>query len=190
MSAQADPFISAEQYLALERAADLRHEYIDGHMYAMAGGPRSHTYLTVAVASELRTALRGRRCSVGSSDLRVQISAQGPYFYPDVVVSCAPPPPDLPPDIASDPLLIVEVLSPSTESFDRGGKFLQYQRIESLRQYVLVSQNAPVIETYARGSESKWIYTSFAGMDATCRLESVDCAIPLASIYNDIQTVP
>ncbi|MGD1068703.1 MAG: Uma2 family endonuclease [Bryobacteraceae bacterium] len=187
MSAQAIPFLTPEQYLEIDRAAERRSEYLDGHIYAMAGGSRTHSYLAVAIAAELRQALRNRGCEVGNSDLRVRVSERGPYFYPDAVVSGGDAETAGDDDIALNPTLIVEVLSKSTEAFDRGDKFAWYRKIESLREYVLISQTSPRVETFVRSEQGGWTFTEFAGPEAICRFASVDCSIPVAAIYQGIK---
>jgi Uma2 family endonuclease len=187
MSAQALPFFTPEQYLQIDRAAERKSEYLDGHIYAMAGGSRTHAYLEGAVIRELGQALVDRGCLVVPSDLKVRISERGPYFYPDVTVICGKAQPAGESDIVTNPTLILEVLSKSTEAFDRGEKFAQYRKIESLKEYVLVSQTEPRIETFVRSEQGGWTFTEFAGLDAVWRLASVDCDFPLAAIYKGIE---
>jgi Uma2 family endonuclease len=187
MSAHAIPFFTPEQYLEIDRVSECRSEYLDGHIYAMAGGSRAHAYLAVAIASELRLALRNRECRVAGSDLRVRVSETGPFFYPDATVICSKDQSSEQNDIAINPALIVEVLSKSTEAFDRGDKFAHYRRIESLREYVLVSQSEPRVETFVRSEDGRWIFTEFAGIDAICRFAGIGCDIPVAAIYEGIE---
>jgi Uma2 family endonuclease len=187
MSAQALPFFTPEQYLQIDRASECRNEYLDGHIYAMAGGSRAHAYLAGEIIIELGQALRKRGCRIVPSDLRLRASERGPYFYPDVTVICGKAQPAGESDIVTNPTLILEVLSKSTEAFDRGEKFAWYRKIDSLKEYVLVSQSEPRIETFVRSEQGRWTFTEFAGLDAICRFASVDCNIPLAAIYEGIE---
>jgi len=187
MSAQAIPSFTPEQYLEIDRASECRNEYLDGHIYAMAGGSRTHAFLAGAIIRELGGALRNRGCLVGSSDLRVGVEERGPYFYPDVTVFCGDAATAGEDDIAANPTLIIEVLSKSTEAFDRGEKFAYYRKIESLKEYVLVSQTEPRVETFVRSEQGGWTFTEFAGLDAVCRFASVGCNVPVAAIYEGIE---
>jgi Uma2 family endonuclease len=141
----------------------------------------------VAILSELRTALRGRQCRAYSNDLRIRTSEQGPYFYPDASVVCGElRTADDHRDTALNPILVVEVISKSTEAFDRGDKFAYYRRIESLKEYVLIAQSKPHVEVFLQNGNGKWILSVFSGMDTVCRFESIGCEIPLSAIYGDV----
>jgi Uma2 family endonuclease len=186
MSALPVPRLTPEQYLEIERAAEFRSEYFDGEMFAMSGARLPHVMLGASIIIALGPLL-DRGCIVGGSDLRVRVSKDGPYFYPDVTVCCGEPQlADDYKDTLLNPTVIFEVLSPSSEAFDRGKKFAAYRRIDTLREYVLVSQTEPSIESYLRGPEDKWILTEYSGPDAICHLESIDCNIVLANIYRRI----
>jgi Uma2 family endonuclease len=187
MSAQAIPTFTPEQYLEIDRASECRNEYLDGHIYAMAGGSRTHAFLAGAIILELGQALRKRGCRVVPSDLRLRTSERGPYFYPDVTVICGQAQPAGETDIVTNPTLILEVLSKSTEAFDRGEKFAWYRKIDSLKEYVLVSQTEPRVETFVRSEQGGWTFTEFAGLDAVCRFASIGCDIPVAAIYEGIE---
>jgi Uma2 family endonuclease len=145
------------EYLAFEAASDTKHEYLNGEVFAMAGGTITHGALTVAVSTALSVALRDRRCRVLSPDVRVRSKATGLTTYADVTVVCQHLEAD-PDDAHSvlNPTLIVEVLSDSTESYDRGAKAAHYRRIPSLREYVLVGQSDPLIEVYRRNERGNW----------------------------------
>jgi Uma2 family endonuclease len=141
----------------------------------------------VSLAAALWVALRNRKCVVAGSDLRVRVSKSGPIVYPDVSVCCGDPElADDYKDILLNPTVVCEVLSPSSEAYDRGRKFASYRQIDSLREYVLVSQSEPGVEIYLRGPEGKWILTEFRGMGAVCRLTSIGCEIALADIYRNV----
>ena len=186
MSAQPQPGITPEQYLAIEREAEFRSEYYDGVMYAMSGGSYWHGNIIGNLSGELRQALKGKRCGVVPNDLRVQIGPRA-YTYPDVVVVCGDAKfIDKRTDTLLNPTLLIEVLSPSTEGHDRKFKSKYYRQIESLQEYALVWQTEPHVEIYRRLPDGDWLLHEPAGMDATCRLESVDCSIPMSEIYYQV----
>jgi Uma2 family endonuclease len=179
---------SPEEYLAFERGTDARHEYLDGHVYAMAGESIEHSRICVNVAGELRSRLKGRPCEVLSPNMKVVTSPSGLFSYPDVVVICGEPQfYDERRDILTNPTVVFEVLSPSTESYDRGEKFLRYRtQIETLREYVLVSQHRPLVEHYVRQPDASWSYTAASSMAEAVDLISIDCRLPLSEIYDRI----
>jgi Uma2 family endonuclease len=174
------------EYLALEeRSLDVKHEFVDGEVYAMAGGTPDHGALTVAFASEVRTALGTRPCRVFSSDVRIRIVATGMAAYPDVSVVCGKLEAD--PEDASaitDPVLVVEILSDSTEARDRGVKAAHYRHIPSLREYVLVSQRERRVEVHRRNEAGRWELFEYEG-HTTAELASVGCRISLDDVYRD-----
>jgi Uma2 family endonuclease len=187
MSAQAQPRLTPEQYLEAERAAEFRSEYYAGHIYAMSGGSYQHAQVIGGLVRELGNALKERPCSVVPNDLRLRLSRDGLYTYPDVVVICGDPQfADDQKDTLLNPTLIVEVLSPSTEAYDRGFKAQQYRTLESLEEYVLVSQTQPRVEVFRRQPGGHWLLSEAIGLEAVCRFESLDCAVPLADIYDKV----
>jgi Uma2 family endonuclease len=181
-------YFSPEEYLAFERGTDARHEYLDGHVYAMAGESIEHSRICVNVSGELRARLKGHPCEVLSPNMKVVTSPSGLFSYPDVVVVCGEPQfYDERRDILTNPAVVFEVLSPSTEAYDRGEKFLRYRtQIETLREYVLVSQHRPLVEHYVRQPDGSWSYSSAGGLDAAVNLSSIDCRLPLSEIYDRI----
>jgi len=184
MSAQPQPRLTPEQYLAAERSAEFRHEYYNGHIYAMSGGSYRHAQIIGNLAGELRTTLKTRPCSVVSNDLRLRVSPDGLYTYPDVIVICGDPKfADDQRDTLLNPALIVEVLSPSTEAYDRGFKSAQYRTIESLEEYALVSQAEPRVEVFRRQPGGHWLLSEAVGLEAACHFGSLDCAVALSEIY-------
>ncbi len=187
MSAQPIPGLTPEQYLEIERAAEFKSEYYCGTMYAMAGGTYIHSLIIARINGLLFQRLEDGRCSVLNSDLRLRVSREGLYTYPDLTVVCGPPQfADDEKDILLNPSVIVEVLSKSTEAHDRGFKFAQYRRLQSLQEYVLVSQTEMRVENYLRRPAGKWELTDFAGPDAVCRLESLGCEIAVGDIYRNV----
>ncbi|MFN0170307.1 MAG: Uma2 family endonuclease [Bryobacteraceae bacterium] len=188
MSALPHPRITPEQYLEIERGADTRSEYYDGQMYALAGAAFAHIVIVGNVSFQLESLLRQRGCFVGTNDWRIRVAPDGLYTYPDVAVVCGEPRfADDQKDTLLNPVLLVEVLSASTESKDRGFKFAQYRRIESLREYVLVSQEEARVECFVRQLSGQWLLAEFVGLDAVCHLESVDCDLPLSEIYYRVE---
>ncbi len=190
MSAQAQPRITPEQYLALERAAEFKSEYWDGQIYAMSGVSRAHILITGSISGELRQLLKGQSCEVSVSEMKVRVSPRT-YSYPDVIVTCGEPQfADDQQDVLLNPLVIVEVLSPSTEAYDRGLKSTRYRAIPSLRQYILVRQTEPRIEILTRQSSGDWLLHDVVGLESSCPFESLKCEVPMAEIYRQIQFDP
>jgi Uma2 family endonuclease len=180
---------TAEEYLALERQAEYKSEYIDGQIVAMSGGSFAHSVIAVNLGGTLLNLLHRTPCYVVNSDMRVRVDPRL-YTYPDATVICDEPElEDAEQDTLLNPTVIFEVLSPSTEAYDRGEKFRRYQRIPSLRQYVLVSQNQPTIEVFTRQGDF-WTYRQATGLDASIHLESVDCTLALGEVYARVRLVP
>ena len=179
----AQTYITPQEYIALERKAHCKSEYLDGHIIAMAGASRTHNRITLDISTELNLQLRGKDCEVFSSDMRVQTSADDAYFYPDVVVVCGQQAfEDDGLDTLLNPIVIVEVLSPSTEAYDRGEKFRRYQQLASLREYVLVAQDSIRVEHYRRQG-AQWMLSHYRTLEAVLLLPSISCKLPLHDIY-------
>jgi len=178
---------SPEEYLALERKAGFKSEYHDGFITAMAGTSREHNLITLNLGGEVRSQLKDRPCEAYVSDMRVYIDRTGLYTYPDVVVVCGEPQfLDDSVDTLLNPTMIVEVLSPTTEDYDRGKKFLHYRRLPSLREYVLVSPDRVLVERYTRQGDD-WLLTELSQIDDTLRLASIGCELPLREIYAKVK---
>ena len=187
MSAQTQPRVTPEQYLEIERAAEFRNEYYNGRIYAMSGGSWTHAVVIGNFASALSGVLKKRPCFVTSSDMRMCVSPAGLYTYPDIMVVCGEPKfLDRRTDTVMNPALVVEVLSPSTEAYDRGFKAAQYRTVESLKEYALVSQAEARVEVFRRKSAHEWLMSEFVGPEAVCRLDSVECEVALAEIYDKV----
>jgi Uma2 family endonuclease len=179
--------LTAEEYLALDRAAEFRSELLDGEMVAMSGGSARHSILQIDLAVGVQTALRGGPCQTFSADLRVRVSSRL-YAYPDLSVVCGEPQyPDGRQDILLNPTVIFEVLSPSTEKYDRGIKLQHYRSIESLQDYILVAQDQIRIEQYTRGEAGTWTLRDYQSADETLAIESVGVRLPLVGIYERIE---
>ena len=176
-----------EQYLALERRAEIKSEYINGWIYAMAGASREHNLIAANTLAELHVQLRGRPGETYPSDMRVKVSTTGLYTYPDVVVVCSEPRiEDEHVDTLLNPTVLVEVLSPSTEACDRGDKFAHYRRLDSLQEYGLMAQDRMRVEHYARQGE-QWLLTEFNQPDEILPLVSIGCEVPLREIYARVE---
>jgi Uma2 family endonuclease len=185
---------TVEEYLAFERASDERHEYLDGVIYAMAGESPDHGRICVNLVATLVARLRGSNCEVFSKDTKVCCgpyrahTREGLYAYPDLVVVCgAMQFHGQAEDVLVNPQVIVEVLSPSTEAFDRGEKFHRYRRwLPTLTDYVLVGQDRPVIDHYHRAEDGLWMLQTLEDLEARLALETIGCTVPLAEVYERI----
>ncbi|RKU16935.1 hypothetical protein C6500_17075 [Candidatus Poribacteria bacterium] len=188
-SLAAETFFTPEEYLASERKAIVKSEYLRGQIIARSGASLAHTRIIADIVTELNIQMRGRECEVISNDMRVKTGAKGAYFYPDVVVFCGEPEfEDNVFDTLLNPTLVVEVLSPSTEVFDRGEKFAQYQELVALREYILVSQDRICVEQY-RLMKMQWVATEFRRYEDVLPLVSIGCELPLQDIYRRVSAV-
>jgi Uma2 family endonuclease len=178
--------VTEEQYLEIERAAELKSEYFDGQMYARSGAREGHNLISGNVFSALRHQTRPRGCRVFMNDMRVRVSSWM-YTYPHVVVAWDRKFLDCRRDTLLNPTLICEVLSASTERYDRGRKFRNYQSIESLRQYVLVSTDQMSVEVFTRQADDSWVFRSAENHTDTVELESIGCKLTVAEIYDDVE---
>ena len=173
-----------QEYLVLERAAEFKSEYLRGEIFAMSGVARQHSLTASNLIGEARGQLREKPCEVHGSDLRVKVSPTGLYTYPDVTIACGELQfDDQFRDTLLNPKVIFEVLSDSTEAYDRGKKFDHYRQIPSLTEYVLVSQTEPLIERFVRQADGSWRLTVFKGLEAVLDLETVPCRLKLADVY-------
>jgi len=177
---------TAEEYLALERSATYKSEFHDGHIYAVTGASRKHNLVTVNIAGELHSQLKKRPCEAYINDMCVNAAEARSYHYPDIAVVCGTPQfEDAHVDTLLNPTVLIEVLSPSTEAYDRGGKFAHYRKIPTLREYLLVSQDQPTIERYQRQGDV-WILTEAEGLEASVPLESIGCILSLSEVYDKV----
>ena len=178
-------YVTPEEYLALERKAEFKSEYIDGVVYAFAGGSKRHNLIVANIIIALGSQLKGRPCKVYPSDLKIRTPNSKRFFYPDVSVVCGEVEfADDKRDVILNPTLIVEVSSESTAAFDRGKKFLSYQQISSLQEYLLVSQDEILVEGYARQGSDRWLYTKVTGLEGRCTLSSIECDLALKDVYD------
>ena len=188
MAAKPQGLLSREDYLALERRGEGKHEYLAGEVVAMVGASFRHNLIQTRVVASLYQQLRGRACEVTPSDLRVAINALGIYTYPDVTVVCGEPQfEDAEQDTLLNPTLLVEILSPSTESYDRGRKFQHYRLIPTFREYLLIAQDQPLVEHYLRQPDNRWLLATFEQLGDVVALNSIGCTLALADVYDGIR---
>jgi Uma2 family endonuclease len=188
MPAQPKAYLTPEQYLTLERTAAYKSEYLRGEVFAMAGASPTHVLIVSNIVASLHGQLRRRPCNVYSSDLRVQVQASGLYTYPDVIVVCGPLQfDDDHQDTLLNPTLIVEVLSESTQDYDRGGKFAQYRKIPSFVEYVLVAQDECHVEHFVKQADGRWLLSETSRLEDTLTLPSIECTLSLSDIYEKVQ---
>ena len=191
MSLQPQSYLSPADYLVIERNAEFKSEYFNGEMFAMSGASEAHNIIVLNVGAEIRQHLKKRPCKVYANDMRVKISPTGLYTYPDLVVVCGQARfDDAHLDTLLNPTLIIEVLSDSTEAYDRGRKFEHYRSLDSLAEYVLIAQDRPQVESYQRQPDQQWLLTDSHGLDSTLRLHSIDGDLPLAEIYDKVALRP
>lgn len=186
MTTQPNARLTPEEYLRIERAAEWKSEYIDGEMFAMSGASRRHVLITGNVYAELRAALRGTPCAAHVIDQRVSTDRQRHYTYPDVVVACDPIQfADDQRDTIMNPTVIVEVLSKSTENYDRGAKFERYRAVPTLAEYMLVSQERIHVELYTRHPEG-WVFREWNDPAGEIELTSLKCRLKIAEVYERV----
>lgn len=185
MIALPQSFLSPEAYLQLEQQSQTKQEYINGAVYAMAGASDAHVTIAGNLFARLLNHLRGGGCRVYIADMKVRILDRNCFYYPDVMVTCNPQDQTIP-TYKQFPKLIVEVLSNSTEAFDRGDKFADYQTLESLEEYVLINTRHQRIECFRRDSGGRWLLQTYTETTPRFELQSVDFADSLATIYEDV----
>lgn len=191
MAAEPKRTMTREEYLAFERASEVKHEFVDGEVYAMAGASERHNLIFGGVFGSLLNQLRGRGCRVYPSDMRVKMEALGLYAYPDLSIVCGPSQFEKDGrDTLLNPAVLIEILSPSTEIYDRTRKFRRYRTIPSFQEYVLIAQDEPTIEHYARQADGQWLYALVEGLEATLTLPTVGCALALAEVYEQVAFEP
>jgi len=188
MSLQPQQRYTPEEYLALERKAEYKSEYLAGEIFAMSGASRQHNLIAGNVFASLHAQFRNRPCEVYMGDMRVKVSPTGLYTYPDVVALCGEPQfDDEQKDTLLNPTVIIEVLSPSTEAYDRGSKFGHYRKLTSLVEYLLISQDEPHVEHYVRQADNQWLLSETSSVQDAVQLPSVNCSLVLAEIYEKVE---
>lgn len=183
---------TAEEYLAFERAAEMKHEYLDGQIYAMAGASPQHNQICFNLAGELRPQLKGRPCRGFSSDQKTSTDPADLFSYPDLTIVCGEPKfHDEQQDVMLNPTVIIEVLSPTTEAYDRGEKFARYRQLKSLSDYILVAQDKACIEHYIRQPGKRpWLYIVETDLSAKIWIASIKCELKLADVYDLVEFPP
>jgi Uma2 family endonuclease len=191
MSHQPKTLLTPEEYLALERKSETKSEYYAGEVFAMVGASKRHNLIAANIIRVLGNQLLDRPCNVYPSDMRVKVSATGKYTYPDVVVACEEEKfDDEEKDTLLNPVVIIEVLSESTEAYDRGKKFEQYQHIESLTEYLLITQDRYRVEQYVRQSNREWRYSEYHSADDVVNVSVIGCQLPLKDVYAKVAPSP
>lgn len=187
MSAIPKTKLTPEDYLEFERKSEEKHEYFNGEIFAMSGAKRNHNKITTNLSGLVWQHLKGKNCESYANDMRVFVPATGLYTYPDLVVVCGEPLfQDDVFDTLLNPVLLIEVLSDSTEGYDRGKKFQHYRSIESLQEYILVSQTEARVEKYVRHGDGFWLLSEAVGLDSEIEFSVIECRILLREIYDKI----
>jgi Uma2 family endonuclease len=188
MTALPQPRYGFEEYLTTEREQETRNEFIAGQVYAMTGAKENHNLIVTNLIITIGTQFKQRPCRVFASDMKVRIDLADACTYPDVAALCGERQyHDERRDVITNPALIVEVLSESTEAYDRGDKFALYRRLPSLQEYLLVSQERIAAELYTLQADGRWLLSTFDRADQEIALESVDCTVPMAEIYDKVE---
>lgn len=187
MSRQVKTYVSEEEYLAIERAAEYKNEYVNGEIFAMTGASRKHNLIAWNIAGELREQLKGKSCEAYPGEMRVKAPAARSYVYPDIVVVCGEPQfEDGYLDTLLNPTLVVEVLSKSTESYNRLAKSAYYRTIESLTEYLLVAQEEYRVEQYVKQADDRWLLSDVRSLESVIDLKSIRCSLALRELYDRV----
>lgn len=187
MSHQVKTYTTPEEYLAFERKAENRNEYVNGEIFALAGASRKHNLIVWNISGELKQQLKGKFCEAYASEMRVKASAARSYGYPDVVVVCGEPQfEDDFFDTLLNPTMVVEVLSKSTESYNRLAKAAYYRTIESLAEYLLVAQDEYRVEQYVKQADGRWLLSDVRSLENMVELKSINCSLALVDLYDRI----
>lgn len=189
---QTQSWISPEEYLAIERRATYRSEYLNGAMFAMAGATRQHNRISSNLVSGIDQHIKSRDCNVYASDMRVYVPSTGYFTYPDIVITCGKEEfTDAYNDVLVNPLVVIEILSDSTAAFDRGKKFEQYRELDSFVEYLLVEQRTPRIEQYILHDSKEWRYRDIRGIDdQVVTIQAIGCSLSLRDIYHKVDMSP
>lgn len=189
MIASPQPPLTPDDYLHLEADSPIKHEYIDGDVFAMAGASDTHVTIALNLAALLRSHVRGTRCRVYIADMKARLEARNCYYYPDILVTCDPRDAETS-TYKRFPKLIVEVLSDSTEAFDRGDKFTDYQSLDSLEEYVIINTRHQRVECFRRTPDNLWLLQTYTPASPTFELKSLQLTDTLAALYEDVELNP
>ena len=185
---QTDHLLTADEYLSLERRAKERHEFVDGEIFAMAGASRKHNIISTNIIRTLGNQLETSSCHIYASDMKVRIEKPEKYTYPDIIVSCNEEVfADEQEDILLNPRSIIEILSDSTEAYDRGLKFSHYQSIKNFQEYILISQNAYRVEQFTRRNDNFWLYCDLHDLQDILESKTVPYILELHEIYRGME---
>jgi Uma2 family endonuclease len=185
---QYDPYMTESEYLAFERESDIRHEYVDGEIYAMSGGSWNHSVIISNTNRSLGNQLEGQPCISISSEMRLHVASAKAYRYPDVMVVCGEPLiREDRTDIITNPIVLIEVLSPSTASIDHIEKKYEYFQIPTVNEYLIVSQDKPQIERYLRQNDDTLLNDMVSGLDAMIELSSINCTLEPSDVYQQFK---
>lgn len=189
MSTQPQHRYTLEEYLALERESEVKYEYWDGEIFAMSGGTLAHDLIMWNASNSLGTQLAGKDCRVFTDNMQIKVPAAPPYRYADGSVVCGTIAVERfnGADLLLNPILIIKVLSPSTEAYDRGDKFTHYKSIPSFREYLLIAQHRPHVTHYVKSDTGKWDYEEINDLGSSIYVTSIDCSLALADIYRDVE---
>jgi len=188
MGLKAKPHFTVAEYLAQERKAEHKSEYLDGEIFPITGASRRHNLICLNIGAEFRAQLTQRPCEVYVSDMRVKVKSTGLYAYPDVVVVCKEPVfEDAEVDTLLNPTLLVEVLLKSTEDYDRGSKFEHYRTLKTLQEYVLIAQQKSHVMHYVRQTDNRWLLAETMDLKSTVHLSSIDCDLALVEVYAKVR---
>ena len=192
MSIQLQHRYTLEEYFALERTSEGKYEYWQGEVFAMSGASPAHAQIQVNLITLLRSQLRGRPCRIFPSDIRLKVPSLPPYRYPDLSALCGEPVFETLGglDVLTNPTLIVEILSPTTEAFDRGDKFTHYKSISSFSEYLLMAQHRPHVGQYVKQSAEVWSYQEYNDLSASLYVHALECRLVLEELYQDVIFVP
>ena len=189
-SPEPERLLTVAEYLEFDDGSDIKHEYLDGRMWAMAGSSSNHSLITFKISTSIGRQLDGSSCEGFTSDMRVHIPNTELFCYPDATFVCGEPEYNERETTLFNPTVIIEVLSPSTEARDRGEKWLRYQRLPSLRDYLMVAQDVPRIEHYGRREAGSWSFLTHEGLDAAFELAGAPATVRLAEVYRNISFAP
>ena len=179
--------ITESEYLEAERTATIKHEYFNGEVFAMSGASIAHNIISMNCSTSLMTKLKGKKCRPFGSDLRVHIPKNSLYTYPDISVFCGKiKTTDSSFDTATNPTVIIEILSPSTRDYDKGGKFTLYRDIESLKEYIIIDSENIMVEKFKRNADNSWQLIDYKTIDLVFSIESLGIQMDLATIYTDV----
>ncbi|PDW04161.1 Uma2 family endonuclease [Candidatus Viridilinea mediisalina] len=192
MTAQPKTYLTEAEYLEREQESVIKHEYYAGEIFAMSGASEAHNLIASNITAILHNQIRGRGCRIYPSDMRIKVEKTGLYTYPDITVVCGTSEftDMMKRDTLINPTVIIEILSPSTERYDRGVKFQNYRTIASLKEYILVAQNTYHIERYVRSETQTWMLNEAVGIEASIMLASIQCVLVLADTYEMVDMPP